>query len=166
MLSRIISNNHSTFSKTENLARNCRKFSWLFMAITFWNPGQLLGMPQKEGEKKAPAKTVQDDDEIGLDELAGVVLDSEGEPLPDVLVDAWSWYPGNETRTDKQGRFRLKMGDASNNIEVQCWRRRTGGIRTCERLFTSKNGAMVVSGCVAQTPAEAYRAQPISTQFR
>jgi len=57
--------------------------------------------------------------EIALDELVGIVVDSNGEPLKEVVVDAWSWHPGNETRTDSQGRFRLKMGDPASKIEVR-----------------------------------------------
>ena len=93
--------------------------SWLLLAITAVNPLQLLASPQKEVQKKLPAVPATQEIEIALDELVGMVVDSEGEPLADVLVDAWSWNPGNETRTDKSGRFRLKMGDATRKIEVR-----------------------------------------------
>ncbi len=41
-------------------------------------------------------------------EIAGRVIDADGKPLEGVLVDAWSWYPGHETHTDKAGIFRLQ----------------------------------------------------------
>jgi len=99
--------------------RHWIRMSWLLLAIFVVHPLQLLASPQKEEQKKVPAVPVPQDTEIALDELAGVVVDSEGEPIADVLVDAWSWHPGNEIRTDKAGRFRLKMGDATRKIEVR-----------------------------------------------
>lgn len=41
------------------------------------------------------------------DEISGTVVDGQGKPLEGVLVDAWNWFPGNETKTGKDGRFRL-----------------------------------------------------------
>ena len=46
--------------------------------------------------------------EVPRGEIAGVVTNEEGQPIENALVDAWSWFPGNETRTDKDGRFELK----------------------------------------------------------
>ncbi len=101
------------------IVRQSVRMSWLFLAIFVVNPLLLLASPQKAEQKKIPTVPVPQDTEIALDELAGVVVDTDGEPIADVLVDAWSWYPGNETRTDKSGRFRLKMGDATSKIEVR-----------------------------------------------
>lgn len=56
---------------------------------------------------------------VGDDELVGRVVDSSGEPIEGVEVDAWTWYPGNETRTDKRGRFRLRGLGRREFIEVQ-----------------------------------------------
>lgn len=42
------------------------------------------------------------------EDVAGRVVDAEGKPIEGALVDAWSWYPGHETRTDRDGRFRLR----------------------------------------------------------
>ena len=95
------------------------RMSWLLLAIFVVQPFQLCASPQKEEQKKVPTVPVPEDAEIALDELAGIVVDSEGEPIEDVLVDAWSWHPGSETLTDKSGRFRLKMGDATRKIEVR-----------------------------------------------
>ncbi len=99
--------------------RHWIRMSGLLLAIFVMNPVLLLASPQKEEQKKVPTVPVPQEAEIALDELVGVVVDSEGEPMADVLVDAWSWHPGNETRTDKSGRFRLKMGDATSKIEVR-----------------------------------------------
>ena len=70
-------------------------------------------------EDKSDAAAEIDLDEVGEDELVGRVVDVDGQPIEGVLVDAWTWYPGNETRTDKQGRFRLKGLERRNFIEVQ-----------------------------------------------
>jgi len=52
-------------------------------------------------------------------ELASVVVDEAGKPLADVEVDVWDWYPGNETRTDKEGMFRLKGLDRDSKVQVR-----------------------------------------------
>src|SRR5437764_3213555 len=41
-------------------------------------------------------------------EIAGIVTDEAGNPIEGALVDAWTWYTGNETKTDKAGHFHLK----------------------------------------------------------
>ena len=58
-------------------------------------------------------------EKIAKTELVGYVLDSEGKPLEGVLVDAWSWYKGNETKTDKNGFFRLKKLSGERKVEVR-----------------------------------------------
>ena len=55
---------------------------------------------------------------VGPDELAGVVVDTQGKPLEGVEVDAWTWYPGNETRTNARGGFRLGKHDKDRKVEV------------------------------------------------
>ena len=119
MLPQTKSSKYSTSSDTRIIGNYWRRIFWLLLAITYGNPTHLFASPQQVDQKKSTAKTVLQETEIGLDELVGVVVDSEGEPLEDVLVDAWSWHPGNETRTDKKGQFRLKMGDVSTKIEVR-----------------------------------------------
>src|SRR5262249_23767331 len=52
---------------------------------------------------KAKVKGPRD---VAVGELAGVVVDEAGWPLEGVEVDVWDWYPGNETRTGKDGLFR------------------------------------------------------------
>jgi hypothetical protein len=42
------------------------------------------------------------------DDIAGRVIDSEGNPIIAAQVDAWTWYQGNETKTNSLGFFWLK----------------------------------------------------------
>jgi protocatechuate 3,4-dioxygenase beta subunit len=46
--------------------------------------------------------------EVPKGEIAGTVTDEAGQPIEGALVDAWTWYTGNETKTDKAGHFHLK----------------------------------------------------------
>src|SRR3954468_21455572 len=52
-------------------------------------------------------------------EIAGVVTDDKGNPLEGATVDAWSWYKGNETKTDKDGRFHLKKLDPHEKPDLR-----------------------------------------------
>jgi protocatechuate 3,4-dioxygenase beta subunit len=52
-------------------------------------------------------------------ELTGVVTDESGAPLSGVKVDAWTWHPGNETVTDKDGRFLLPGFEPGEALEVE-----------------------------------------------
>lgn len=52
-------------------------------------------------------------------DFSGQVVDVQGRPLKDVLVDVWTWISGNETRTDAEGRFVLKEPAIHRKIEVQ-----------------------------------------------
>ena len=52
-------------------------------------------------------------------ELAGVVTDESSSPLAGVRVDAWTWHPGNETTTDKEGRFLLSGFERGEAVEVE-----------------------------------------------
>jgi beta-lactamase regulating signal transducer with metallopeptidase domain len=83
--------------------------------------------------------------DVGPDELAGVVVDVSGNPIEGVEVDAWTWYPGNETRTDSRGEFRLRKLDKTRKVEVVF--RKTG---YTPQLFltqsTGKPGWVVVLG--------------------
>jgi len=64
-----------------------------------------------------PAVKKVEDVEVG--ELAGVVIDEFGKPIEGVDVDVWDWYPGNETKTDRNGIFRLKGFDRDEKVEVR-----------------------------------------------
>lgn len=52
-------------------------------------------------------------------EIVGLVVDGKGTPIAEATVDVWTSYPGNETKTDAKGRFRLKAGDGDNRVEVR-----------------------------------------------
>jgi protocatechuate 3,4-dioxygenase beta subunit len=52
-------------------------------------------------------------------EITGVVLNDKGEPIEGAVVDAWTWQPGNETKTGKDGRFHLKKLDPREKIELR-----------------------------------------------
>jgi protocatechuate 3,4-dioxygenase beta subunit len=52
-------------------------------------------------------------------EFSGRVIDRQGQPVVGVLVDAWDWCPGNETRTAADGTFRLTRLDPQERIEVR-----------------------------------------------
>ncbi len=45
--------------------------------------------------------------EAARGELAGRVVDAVGKPIEGAEVDAWTFFPGNEAKTDKEGFFRL-----------------------------------------------------------
>ncbi len=58
--------------------------------------------------------------DVKPDEIAGVVVDSEGKPLAEVLVDAWTWYTGDETKTNEDGVFRLTpRNDGARYVELR-----------------------------------------------
>jgi Carboxypeptidase regulatory-like domain len=48
---------------------------------------------------------------VAPDELAGIVVDPEGRPIEGVLAHPISWVPQFKTFTDKEGRFRVKIGE-------------------------------------------------------
>jgi protocatechuate 3,4-dioxygenase beta subunit len=59
--------------------------------------------------------------EAARGELAGRVVDDEGKPIEGAEVDAWTFFPGNEAKTDKEGLFRLTGLDkfeADPKVEV------------------------------------------------
>jgi beta-lactamase regulating signal transducer with metallopeptidase domain len=58
-------------------------------------------------------------DKAAVGELTGVVVDEQGQPLADVIVDAYDWYPGNETKTGADGTFRLKRFDRNEKPYVR-----------------------------------------------
>jgi thiol-disulfide isomerase/thioredoxin len=71
-------------------------------------------------DSRLDARQLKLPQDVAPNETAGVVVDSQGKPLADVLVDAWTWYPGDETRTDANGVFRLKPGSSdAQYVEVR-----------------------------------------------
>lgn len=51
--------------------------------------------------------------EAARGELAGRVVDAQGKPIEGAEADAWTFFPGNEAKTDKEGFFRLTGLDKS-----------------------------------------------------
>jgi beta-lactamase regulating signal transducer with metallopeptidase domain/thiol-disulfide isomerase/thioredoxin len=82
---------------------------------------------QRSAEKSAPAPAAASPtsalklpQNVAPDEIAGVVVDAQGKPLAGVLVDVWTWYPGDETKTDENGTFRIKpRDDDARYVEVR-----------------------------------------------
>src|SRR5579871_4256446 len=66
---------------------------------------ELLPLPVLAQAVPAAARNLKLPQDVGANEIAGVVVDAHGKPLADVLVDAWTWYPGDETRTNADGVF-------------------------------------------------------------
>ena len=64
------------------------------------------------------ARKVDGPRDVAPGELAGVVVDTKGKPIGGVDVDAWTWYRGNEARTDARGEFRLRGLGRDRKIEV------------------------------------------------
>ncbi len=87
-------------------------------------------------------KTVEN---VGVGELAGVVIDENGKPLEGVGVDVWDWFPGNETKTDEDGVFRLKGFDRDNKVEVR-FRKPGYSPETLVDLPTGVSGWLLVLG--------------------
>lgn len=84
-------------------------------AIVLGYVGSEDGLKAAEGPANAAAKAPRD---VADDEVAGVVIDREGRPVAGATVDAWTWYPGNETQTDADGVFRLKGFDSRERAEI------------------------------------------------
>ncbi|MFA6240128.1 MAG: carboxypeptidase regulatory-like domain-containing protein [Candidatus Hydrogenedentales bacterium] len=81
-------------------------------------PGAIL--PTKPAAPEVAAKSPAVDANAPRGTFSGMVTDESGKPLEDVLVDAWTWYSGNETKTDAQGRFTLSgFDDQTDAIEVR-----------------------------------------------
>jgi beta-lactamase regulating signal transducer with metallopeptidase domain/protocatechuate 3,4-dioxygenase beta subunit len=67
---------------------------------------------------EAAPSSVEGPRDVAEDELAGVVVDIDGKPIAGAEVDAWTWYPGNEARTDARGAFRIRSLDKGRKVEV------------------------------------------------
>ena len=52
-------------------------------------------------------------------EIAGTVTNEDGQPIEGALVDACTWQPGNETKTDKDGHYHLNKLDRHSRIELR-----------------------------------------------
>ena len=82
---------------------------------------------------------------VAVGELAGVVVDESGKPLEGVDVDVWDWYPGNETKTDQNGVFRLKGFGRDAKVEVR-FRKPGYSPETFVELPTGASGWVLVLG--------------------
>ncbi|HEX4073585.1 MAG TPA: carboxypeptidase regulatory-like domain-containing protein, partial [Planctomycetaceae bacterium] len=94
-------------------------------------PAEKIPPTKKPAEKQAPAQApsraaaspsgaLKLPQNVASDEIAGVVVDAQGKPLADVLVDLWTWSPGDETKTDENGLFRIKANDSDHQyVEVR-----------------------------------------------
>jgi protocatechuate 3,4-dioxygenase beta subunit len=67
----------------------------------------------------AAAARAEDAPAVPKGEITGTVVNEDAQPIEGALVDAWTWYPGNETHTDKAGRFHLKKLDPRQKIEFR-----------------------------------------------
>ena len=56
--------------------------------------------------------------DVAPDELAGIVVDTRGKPIGGAEVDAWTWYPGHEAKTNARGLFRIRKLDKDSKVEV------------------------------------------------
>jgi hypothetical protein len=65
--------------------------------------------PASEGPRETPAPApAAEDRPITDEEIAGVVVGPDDKPIEGATVDAYSWFPGHETTTNAEGRFRLR----------------------------------------------------------
>lgn len=95
--------------------------------------------------------------------ISGVVIGPDGEPLADVDVDAWTWHPGNETKTDEEGRFTLAKFDPGEEIEIEFTK---PGF--CPRYFVTKKAG--TSGWIIKLNSDTWlegrvlddRGQPVA----
>jgi hypothetical protein len=65
----------------------------------------------KHGGPKGP-------DQVAPDDLAGIVVDTQGRPIEGVLAHPYSWVPHLRALTDKAGRFRVKVPE-QGKIEIR-----------------------------------------------
>ncbi len=63
-------------------------------------------------------KGVEGPGSVAPEELAGVVVDTEGNPVEGAEVDVWTWYPGHEAKTDAHGVFRIGKLTKGGKVEV------------------------------------------------
>jgi protocatechuate 3,4-dioxygenase beta subunit len=64
---------------------------------------------------------VKGPEDVKPDELAGVVVNEKGQPLEGVHVHVWDWddRPENQTRTGKDGVFRIKDCGRDKKVQVR-----------------------------------------------
>ena len=80
-----------------------------------WIIGAIVLCLVSVARAKAPATTQA----FARDDIAGRVSDADGKPIEGALVDVWSWYKGNETHTDADGRFVLRKLGHDEPVEIR-----------------------------------------------
>ena len=83
--------------------------------------------------------------DVGVGELAGIVVDEDGQPMEEVDVDVWDWAPGNRMQTNKQGLFRIPFLGRDEKVEVR-FRKPGYSPETFVEQPTSVSGWIVVLG--------------------
>ena len=78
----------------------------------FLGPQDIYVPTFKDAKVKGPA-------DVGVGELAGLVVDQEGKPLEDVEVHVWDSQPTYRTKTNKDGIFRSPMFGRNAKVEVR-----------------------------------------------
>jgi len=84
-------------------------------------PPQNSAAEETDSTVQAAPATAESVHNVAADEIAGIVVDEAGRPIEGVLVDAYSWFPGNETRTNASGVFRLKGFDPNDRDGVEAF---------------------------------------------
>ncbi len=89
--------------------------TWLAAAV----PASALAIWGASSLTVRPAATPLPAIALESGRLSGVVVDSDGQPLAGVLVDLRLWCPGDETRTDQQGRFQLAAVEEDEAVLIR-----------------------------------------------
>ena len=74
---------------------------------------------ERRHQEALAARAAEEASKVDANELAGRVVDADGKPVSGVVVDVWTWHPGNETLTDAEGRFSLSGFEDREMVEVQ-----------------------------------------------
>ncbi|WP_339730501.1 M56 family metallopeptidase [uncultured Gimesia sp.] len=72
-----------------------------------------------DAEESKPEAVMKPLKPAAPEEIVGIVIDEEGKPIEGVLVDAWTWWQGTETKTNQQGVFRLNPKTDGGRAEVR-----------------------------------------------
>ncbi len=85
---------------------------------------ELKAVRDAAGEVTLKVATLQDTkvkgpEKVAPDELAGVVVDSQGKPIAGAEIAVHHWVPNYRTRSDAQGRFKFEKFDPGNRVEAR-----------------------------------------------
>ena len=100
--------NFPTLRTTHRIVRRIGFFSLILLLPAI----SLAAEPSADATPERPIT------EVAKDEIAGIVTDESGQPIAHARVDAWHWYPGNETTTNERGEFRLSGFDRRQKVEI------------------------------------------------